>query len=153
MTRRRFGWLIVVVVLIAVAVGLWPSALRWYAITQIEQAKREGIYGSPEEGMRDLIARHYRDIERVVIDHAGTNRFDGRMPHIWFVTARVYAAARGDGKVISPGQFDYPGSYFLRIDDGWVHVPEGAFPELVGRAMERFELYGCDNKENNCKDG
>jgi hypothetical protein len=33
-------------------------------------------------------------IQRIEIDHAGPNAFDGSNPHIWFVTARVYAERR-----------------------------------------------------------
>jgi hypothetical protein len=27
------------------------------------------------------------------------------------------------------------GSFYLRVRDGWVHVPEGAFPEFIGFVM------------------
>lgn len=143
MNRKILALVAALVLVIVLAVLLWPPALRAYAVAQIEAAKRDGVYATPEEGMRARIEQHYRDIDRVVIDHSGTNSFDGRLPHVWFVTARVYAAARGDGKAIPAGEYDLPGSFFLHVDDGWVHVPEGAFPELIGGAMERFGLYGA----------
>lgn len=150
MNRKTAGWTALVALFITVAAWLAPTVWRVYAVGQIELAKRDGIYATPEEGMRDLIEKSYQGIERIEIDWVGTNSFDGRMPHVWFVTARVYAAARGDGKTIGEGEFDLPGSYFLRVNDGWVHVPEGAFPEIVGQAMARFELYGCDQGKHNC---
>jgi hypothetical protein len=150
MNRKIVGWAALTALFIIGAVWLATDGWRDYAIRQIESAMRAGIYASPEEGMRELIADSYTGIERIEIDYAGTNSFDGRSPQIWFVTARVYAAARGDGKAIREGEFDLPGSYFLHVNDGWVLMPEGAFPELVGRAMERFELYGCDKEKHNC---
>lgn len=132
------------------ATSLWPRALRAYAIARIESAKREGVYADPVVGMRELIEQSYREVERVEIVQAGTNSFDGSRPHVWFVTARVYGGVRGDGRTIPEGDYDYPGSFFLHIEDGWIHVPEGALPRLVGRAMERFELYGCNATTGNC---
>jgi hypothetical protein len=148
--RRRSRWVAVFAMLILVAVLLAPHVWRVYAIRQIESAKRQGVYTTPEEGLRHLIEESYRGIERIEIHRAGIASFDGRLPHVWFVTARVYAAARGDGKAIDEGEYDLPGSYFLHVNDGWVHVPEGAFPEWVGRAMARFELYGCEHEKHNC---
>ena len=152
--RRGAGVVLAVLFMVAaaavVAGALGPSVLRAYAIGRIESAKQEGIYADPADGMRDLIRQSYRDTERIEIVSAGTNSFDGRQPHVWFVTARVYGGVRGDGKAIPAGEYDFPGSFFLHIDDGWVHLPEGAFPRLVGRAMERFELYGCDAATGNC---
>lgn len=150
MKRMMLGGMAVMALLALLVAAFGPGALRAYAIGRIESAKREGVYASPQEGMRAGIVSLYRDIQRIEIDHAGTNSTDGRLPHVWFVTARVYAAARGDGKPIPAGEYDLPGSYFLRVDDGWVHVPEGAFPVVIGRAMQRFGLYGCDAAKRNC---
>lgn len=149
MNPKRFVWVVVLALFITAAVILWPLALRAYAIEQVELAKQAGVYASPEDGMRNMIEGHYRGIERIVIDHAGPNSTQ-RQPHVWFVSARVYAVVRADGKRIAAGDYDYPGSYFLHVDDGWVHIPEGAFPELIGSTIERFELYGCDQTEGNC---
>lgn len=151
MDPRRFYWTIVFVILVLLVIYFAPIGLRRYAVVQIEHAKRDGVYATPEDGMRDLIENNYGNIERVEIDHAGTNSFDGRSPHVWFVSARVYAAARGDGRKIDEGAYDYPGSYFLHTDEGWVHVPEGRLPVWVGRAMAWFELFGCDRDAGNCR--
>jgi hypothetical protein len=150
MNRHLLRWAAVAAFLIALSVWLAPTAWRVYAIRQIESAKRQGVYSTPEEGLRHLIEESYRGIERIEIHRPGIASFDGRLPHVWFVTARVYAAMRGDGKAIDEGKYDLPGSYFLQVDDGWVHVPEGAFPMWIGRAMARFELYGCEHEKHNC---
>jgi hypothetical protein len=36
----------------------------------------------------------------------------------------------------------FPGSFFIRVEEGWVHMPEGAFPKLIGWAMELYGLEG-----------
>lgn len=148
--NRRVQWAAVLIMLSATAVWLGPRVWRAYAVMQIERAMHDGVYASPEDGMRALVGKTYRDITRIEIERSGTNSFDGQMPHVWFVTARVYAATRGDGRAIPEGDFDYPGSFFLRLDNGWVHVPEGAWPKLVGGAMRQFDLYGCDREVGNC---
>jgi hypothetical protein len=32
------------------------------------------------------------------------------------------------------------GSYYLRVKDGWVHVPEGALPEFIGWVMTLYDM-------------
>jgi hypothetical protein len=115
------------------AVTLWL-----YTATQLRIARIEGVYSSPEDGMRVLVTESWIDIDRVEIVYAGTNSFDGSSPHVWFVTAQVWATRRGDGKPIHQRGYDTGGSFFLRVQDGWVHVPEGRFPELVGFGMQLF---------------
>jgi len=34
------------------------------------------------------------------------------------------------------------GSFFIQLQDGWVFMPEQAFPELVGHAMSFYHLEG-----------
>ena len=113
-----------------------------YMVATLERAKREGVYATPEEGMRLLANRSWHDVERVEIEYAGPNAFDGSNPHVWFVTAKVWAASRGDGKPMSPRGYGAAGSFFLRLEDGWVHVPEGAFPQFVGLLMRLFNYWG-----------
>jgi hypothetical protein len=81
-------------------------------------------------------------VERVEIEYAGPNAFDGSNPHVWFVTAKVWAASRGDGKPMGPRGYGAAGSFFLRQQDGWVHVSEGSFPEFVGLLMRLFNYWG-----------
>ncbi len=35
------------------------------------------------------------------------------------------------------------GSYFIRVEEGWVHVSEGALPEFIGWAMEFYGMEGA----------
>ena len=151
MKSERLVLATAIIVIIATTIWFVPRGLRLYAGFQIEKAKHEGIFPTAEAGMLSLIARTYSNIEGVEIDQVGTNSFDGSDSHIWFVEARVYAPRRADGKSTGEKGYDNPGSFFIHIDDGWVHVPEGAFPELVGWAMARFELYGCAKEKGNCR--
>lgn len=141
----------VVVLLVATGLFLSEPLLRQYAVSRVEDAKWQGKYDSAEEGMRALIASTYDDVDRVEIESAGPANRDGSAPHVWFVTARVYAPTRPDGKLIPPGGYDSPGSYFVRVDGQWVHLPESALPKLVGSIMARYGLYGCDQFGSNCR--
>lgn len=131
-----------IILIITLVVLLLPIAcigLSWlYAEFRLQAALRDEIYSTAEEGMLELISQGYRGIQQVEIDYAGPNWPEGRNPHMWFVTARVWAEQRSDGK--KPGNklhdYDYLGSYFLHAKDGWVHMSEGAFPELVGFWMK-----------------
>lgn len=109
-----------------------------YTAVQLKIARIEGVYPTPEDGMHMRVTESWVDIEKVEIVYAGTNSFDGSSPHVWYVIADVRAASRGDGKPVHPRGYDSAGSFFLRVQDGWVHVPEGRFPELVGLGMQLF---------------
>jgi hypothetical protein len=139
---HKFGLLGVALLLLVLqftpilAVGSWA-----HMTLTLEAARREGVYATPEEGMRAQIEESWIDIQRVEIDRAGPNARDGSQPHVWFVTARVWAARRWEGQPLSARGYDLAGSFFLRLHDGWVHVPEGQLPRLVGRLMT---LYGYE---------
>ena len=105
-----------------------------HAAVVLALAKHEGIYASPEEGMRARIAHTWRNVDRIEIDYAGPNERDGRNPHVWFVSARVWLQGQE--------RYRYPGSFFLHVEEGWVHVPEGRLPELVGTWMRLFRYNG-----------
>jgi hypothetical protein len=93
-------------------------------------AKHEGIYASPEEGMRALIAHTWRNIDRIENLSAGPNAHDGWDPYVWFVGATVWLQGQE--------RYHSAGSFFLRVEEGWVHVPEGRLPGLVGTWMLLF---------------
>jgi len=84
--------------------------------------------------MRALIAHRWRNVERIEIEYAGPNERDGRDPHVWFVSARVWLKGQE--------RYQVPGSFFLHVEEGWVHVPEGRLPELVGTWMELLHYNG-----------
>jgi hypothetical protein len=134
-----FGVLILAIVQFAPVI----TAVAWlHMFVTLEAAKREGVYATPEDGMRVLVNKSWIGVERVEIEYAGPNAHDGSNPHVWFVTARVWAARRGNWKPVSWRGYDLAGSFFLRVQDGWVHVAEGHLPALVGSCMRLFGYWG-----------
>ena len=119
-----------------------------YATGQLTLAKAQGIYSTPEEGMEQMLLQGAGDylVERVEIVSAGPNYHDGRRPHVWFVIAHVWVDQRPNGKPATRGHGG--GSYFLRVEDGWVHVPECSFPGFVGWVMEFYGLEGVGSASN-----
>jgi hypothetical protein len=92
--------------------------------------------------MRSRLNEHYTGIKRIDVLYAGPNSFDGTRPHIWYVIAEARAASRVDGASLGHQGCDAPGSYFLQTEEGWVWVPEGAFPGIVGFWMDVFGMAG-----------
>jgi hypothetical protein len=113
-----------------------------YTTAKLTLARSEGVYASAELGMRTRLERAYVGISRLDILYAGPNSFDGSQPHVWYVIAEVRARTRAGGSGLGVSGCDAPGSFFLETADGWVHVPEGAFPEVVGFWMRVFGLAG-----------
>ena len=73
--------------------------------------------------------------------HASPNRWDGSQPHVWFGMCTVYL----DRIPIGWDRTEYEsGSFYVHVREGWVHVPEGAFPELIGSLMELYNLEGVN---------
>jgi hypothetical protein len=122
-----------------------PFLMSWiYTVGRLPAVQAEDVYASAEDGMRAVIARSYVQPEDVEIVYAGTNSFDGSDPHVWYVIACVRGGRRADGSPVGSRVHDYdqPGLFFLNTVEGWVHVPEGAFPELVGFWMKVYGLAG-----------
>jgi hypothetical protein len=69
--------------------------------------------------------------------YAGPNSKREGMEHVWFGGATVTL-----DRVPAGGRHDryQTGSFYIRVHDGWVHVPEGAFPTLVGRLMRIYNV-------------
>jgi hypothetical protein len=113
-----------------------------YAKSHLALAKTRGIYNSPEEAVLERTSSGWGGAEVIRIEnvYAGPNFHDGSLPHVWFGGADVYLDRIPDG-----GRWDYynPGSYYLRVEEGWVHVPEGALPEYIGWVMELYGLEGA----------
>jgi hypothetical protein len=115
-----------------------------YAAITLQVARADGVYASPEAGMLGLIAKTYIEPERTQILYEGTNSFDGSDPHVRYVIACVWGGRRSDGTPVGSEKkaFDQPGMFFLNVRDGWVFVPEGAFPELLGKVMKVYGMAG-----------
>ena len=137
MSRTRKFWLS-----IATSVLLAMGAIfitTWaYSARQLQVLRGQTVYATPEKGTRELIARSYSGINKVEIVHAGQEIFDD----LWFVEAHVWAASRSDGKGFSGQGYDNPGWFFLRVQNGWVFMPEGKFPEIIAFGKWFFGLSG-----------
>jgi hypothetical protein len=135
---KIFRW-----VLMAVGLALAMVACSWtYTAVQLNIARAKGVYSSPEQGMIARAEQHYTVDRQVKILYAGTNSFDGTNPHIWYVIAEIRAASRVEASVTGFDGCDAPGSFFLQTKEGWVHIPEGAFPEFLGFWMKVFGWAG-----------
>jgi hypothetical protein len=134
--------------LLAVGIVIACVALSWaYTSAQLSIARSKGMYETAEQGMRALMDKAYPSDRQVKILYAGTNSFDGSKPYVWYVIAEVHASARADGSSLSEDGCDAPGSFFLETKDGWVHVPEGAFPGFMGFWMGVFNMAGPGQSE------
>ena len=117
--------------LIALGIILAVIAFSWaYTSVQLNVARSKGVYTTAEQGMLDMIDKHY------------PNSFNGRQPHIWYVIAEVHAASRADGSAMGHNGCDAPGLFYLQTREGWVFVPEGAFPGFIGFWMKIFGMAG-----------
>lgn len=134
-----------------VRIGLGLAALvplfflcSWiYAASQLALAKNEGVYPTVEEAVIAKNSQGWGGAEVVKLENvrASVNRHDGSQPHVWFGGATVILdrVPRGWDRT----QYT-SGSYYLHVKDGWVLVPEGAFPEFIGWVMELYEMEGVD---------
>jgi RNA polymerase sigma-70 factor, ECF subfamily len=152
MVFRSLAWARVgLVAVLAIAVVVGVTAWSWsFTTTRLDAARSTGVYTSPSEGMLTLLRAGYGGIEeaKVVSVQPETVPILGG-PHVWFVTACVWAEARADGSPVgsSTHDFDFPGSYFMDTRDGWVLVPESSDPLLVGFWMGVLGLAGDDRAE------
>ena len=114
-----------------------------YATSQLVLAKNEGIYATPEEAVIARISQDKGEAKVVRLEgvHASPNRKDGSQPHVWFGGATVYLDRVPQGW--DRTQYS-AGSYFIHVKEGWVHVSEGAFPEIIGWVMEFYGLEGVN---------
>jgi hypothetical protein len=128
MEMKVIRWLI-----ITLGIVLAVSACSWiYTTTQLRIARSKGVYATAEQGMLAKIEKHYSADQDVKLLHAGPNAFDGSQPHVWYVIAEVRASSRAGGSELGYNGCDSPGSYFVQTKEGWVYMPEGAFPDFVG---------------------
>lgn len=122
----------------AAALVLMFFACSWiYAASQLALAKQRGIYPTPQEAVIGN-SQGWGGAEVVRIEDvwAEPNRQDAQA-HVWFGGATVYLdrVPQGYDKTSYSS-----GSYYLRVREGWVHVPEGAFPDFIGWVMELYNL-------------
>jgi hypothetical protein len=123
------------------------AASWWYTTAQLAMARWRGTYPTAEEAMRAIIDRGYVGVSRVDILYAGPNSSHGWQPHVWYAVAEVRADRRADGSAMGLHGCDAAGSFFLQTKEGWVHVPEGAFPTLIGLWMPVFGQAGVGQRD------
>ena len=138
-TKKRF-WIL------AGLVSLIPFffAFSWFhATSQIEIAKNKGIYATVEEAVIAINSQGWGGAQVVKIEdlRVSPNRWDGSQPHVWFGGGRVYLDRVPKGW--NRTQFS-SGSFFIHVREGWVHIPEGAFPSFIGWVMELYDLEGVN---------
>ncbi len=120
------------VLLLVLSTALVLSAcvltVTWlYTTIQLQLARaRYGVYPTPEEGMSALLWEGQHKIEAKYLKYSGPSCVVVCSPHVWFV--HVAGSGRGGG------------AYFLHTKDGWVHMPESAFPDFIGLGMSLFGL-------------
>jgi hypothetical protein len=134
----RLLWIVLAVVSL---IPLFFVSIWLYAISQIALAKQEGVYPSPEEAVVSRLSQGWGGAEVVKLEEvrANINQHDGSQPHVWFGGARVYL----DRIPLGGTRDNYSaGSYYVQVENGWVHIPEGAFPVFIGWVMELYGLEG-----------
>jgi hypothetical protein len=115
-----------------------------YAASQIAQAKSRGVYPSPEEAFAASMPAPgwtYQGARMVNLTNVQCQVNDrlGRLPFVWFCMGVMHYDRIPSGHTSMESS---PGGYVLNVSGGWVWMPEGAFPELVGRIMEKYHMEG-----------
>ena len=137
-SKRLLTFGIALLVLLACLV-----VLGWaYTSAQLAAARARGVYSSAEGGMIAMLSHGYSSDADIKIFRARPDLHSGRQPYIWYVIAEVRASARADGSQLGYSGCDSGGSFFLQTKEGWVHIPEGAFPHFMGIWMDAFGMAG-----------
>jgi hypothetical protein len=138
---RRFPRMAWVSVGLVAAVPLFFLCIWVYAVSELALAKNNGIYHTVEEAVIAKNSQGWGGAKVVKIEniHAGPNSRDGSQPEVWFGRATVTLDQVPQGW--NRTQYS-SGSFYLHVREGWVHVPEGAFPEFIGWVMELYGLEG-----------
>jgi hypothetical protein len=138
---RRFPRLAWVGIRLVAVIPLYFLCIWIYAASQLALAKNNGVYPTVEEAIIAKASQGWVGAEVIRVEnvHARPNRFDGSQPHVWFGGATIYLDRVPEGEHWTKY---YSGSYYIHVREGWVLVPEGAFPEFIGWVMELYGLEG-----------
>jgi hypothetical protein len=134
--KRKWIVLAIALAVILAETLAFVSFSRWYTISSLNWARSRGVFTTPQEGVISDAYRAYCGVEKVEIDHASTNSFDGSNPHVWFVMYTVYAKSHAPCDPQHPGApfyhqtYERGGVFYLNVKDGWVMMPEGAVPGI-----------------------
>jgi hypothetical protein len=131
--------------LLPVALTVFFVLATWgYAKGHLAVAKARGVYPTPEEAILARFSEGWGGANVVSIKHvhAGPNDPNRSQPHIWFGGADVYL-----DRIPQGGRRTHyvTGSFYVRVEDGWVYMPEGAFPPYVGWVMSLYGLEGVNS--------
>jgi hypothetical protein len=80
------------------------------------------------------------EVVRIENVHAAPNSRTAQ-PHVWFGGATVYLDRVPAGRT-----WDHysAGSFYIHVRQGWVPMPEGAFPGFIGWVMELYNMEGVN---------
>jgi hypothetical protein len=137
---RRLLWVGVVLLVLVPLIVVGPLV---YTKSQLALAKRGGIYATPKEAVIAHLNRDWGGAQVVRLEglYVTPNWSDGRLPHVWFGGANVWLDRVPTG--YNRDNYQSAGSYYIQVEEGWIHVPEGAFPGFIGRMMELYKLEGA----------
>lgn len=136
----RWAWLVFAVF---ACYAVYVALPRLYIRNEIERARAQGTYASPEEGLQALVDHDYAPDHTVKVYYAGPNEDNRTKPYVWYVIAEVRASARADGSALNLNGCDNPGMFFIQMRDGqWVHVPEGILTTFMLGWLESTDLVG-----------
>jgi len=145
-TRRRSSRITWIGLGLVALVPMFFLCIWIYTISQLALAKNEGVYATVEEAVIAKNSQGWGEAEVVRLEdvRASINQHDGSQPHVWFGGATVYLDRVPQGW--DRTQYS-SGSYYLHVEEGWVHVSEGAFPEFMGWVMEFYGLEGVNVRD------
>jgi hypothetical protein len=82
------------------------------------------------------------EVVRIENIRAEPNRPNAQ-PHVWFGYATVYLDKVPQGYNSDHDHY-LSGNYYIHVQEGWVFVGEGAFPEFIGWVMELYNMEGVN---------
>ena len=119
----------------AVGAGVLAFA-RYWTVSQLEGLNAEQRFTTPEEGASAVVRDMYLNIE--MIEVVSAQRKYG-FEDLELVIVHVWARALADGSSFGLEDYDNAGLFFLKLDRGWVHVPEGR-AQLIAMGKLFFRL-------------
>ncbi|MGD1996976.1 MAG: hypothetical protein PVH62_09405 [Anaerolineae bacterium] len=119
--------------------GCLLAAWVWTAVN-LRIAKNQGVYASPEDGIRACVEEGFIDVQESEMRDAGPDSRNGKGPYVWYAGARVWAAACADGRPLPPDGNVSFGHFYVRVENGWVLMSEAQAPYFTSFWMRVFGL-------------
>lgn len=143
--QRRRQTLIRAGAILAALVLLYFACIYAYAAVVIARAKDAGVYATVEEA---AIATWNREWLGAAVTHVDLHRCSPSNPHddpddrrvvVWLCLGRIDMAQNPPGTDHSSFGTS---SYFVRVRDGWVHMPEDEVASIVSGIMRLYHMEG-----------